>query len=65
MESIRSKLVHHVFRLFAAAPQSPSSNPTPPTRRRRAVPIEEVVRVVIKSARSPVNAGTFAPMLSH
>ncbi|KAF8293630.1 hypothetical protein DL93DRAFT_2091901, partial [Clavulina sp. PMI_390] len=45
-----------VWMLFTTSPQSPSSNPTPPTRRRRAIPIEEVVQVIVKSARSPINS---------
>ncbi|SRR5258708_1767500 len=50
-------------RLFQTPTQSPSSNPTPPTRRRRAIPFNEVVSVIIKSSRTPISMGTFSPQL--
>ncbi|KAF8331500.1 uncharacterized protein EI90DRAFT_3058103 [Cantharellus anzutake] len=46
-----------VWMLFQAPSQSPSSNPTPPTRRRRAIPFNEVLSVVIKSSRTPMSTG--------
>lgn len=44
-------------RLFAAPSHGASSNPTPATRRRRAVPFDEVVGIVIKSSKTPVSEG--------
>jgi len=41
--------------LFQTPTQSPSSNPTPPTGRRRAIPFSEVVSVIIKSSRTPIS----------
>src|SRR5258708_21088107 len=63
--------VHHgslntdviMSRLFQTPTQSPSSNPTPPTRRRRVIPFNEVVSVIIKSSRTPISMGTFSPQL--
>lgn len=40
----------------SAAPNSPSSAPTTPTRRRRAIPLQDVVSVVVKSSRNPLSA---------
>lgn len=45
----------HLFRMFSAPSPGPSTLPTAPRGRRKAIPMFEVAEVIVKSSKTPIS----------